>query len=86
MFRSRPENFTFDGLEDGDRKAFRLSRRRMTAIWPNLPGARPMLAVLCGRLLAWVPLFMPLLAPWRARRGSASCCGRPRTTADGCGP
>ncbi len=27
MFRSRPENFAFDGLEDGDRKVFRLSRR-----------------------------------------------------------
>jgi hypothetical protein len=29
----------------------------MTAIWPNLPNTKPMLAVLCGRLLAWVPLF-----------------------------
>jgi hypothetical protein len=55
MFRSRPENFTFDGLEDGDRNAFRLSRRRMTTIWPDLPSARPMLAVLCGHLLVWVP-------------------------------
>ena len=81
-----PENFTFDGLEDGDRKAFRSSRHRMTAIWLNLPSANPMLAVLFGRLLAWVLLFMPLPAPWLARRGSASCCERPRTTTDGCGP
>jgi hypothetical protein len=57
MFRFRPENFAFDGLEDSDRKAFRLSRRRMTAIWPNLPNARPVLAALCGRLPAWVPLL-----------------------------
>src|SRR5713226_4813277 len=52
MFCSRPENFAFDGLEGGDRKVFRLSRRRMTAILPNLPHARPVLAALCGRLLA----------------------------------
>ena len=51
MFRSRPENFSaFDGLEDGDRKVFRLSRRRMTAIWPNLPNARLVLVA-----LLWAP-------------------------------
>ena len=70
MFRSRPENFAFDGLTNSDRKVF------------NCAG--PLMG-LCGRLLAWALLFMPL-APWRARRRSASCYERPRTTADGCGP
>ena len=27
----------------------------MTAVWPNLADATPLLAAFCGRLLAWSP-------------------------------
>jgi hypothetical protein len=54
MFRSCAENFVFDGLEDGDRGAFRLNRHRMTAKHPD---GKPVLAAwwaACCRGFPWL--------------------------------
>jgi len=52
MFRSRPKNFAFYRLEDGDRKVFLIERAPIDRDLAT-PNAKPMLAAFCGRLLAW---------------------------------
>jgi hypothetical protein len=80
----------FNGPEDIGRESLAESPPVWRVNWPTSANcgnqAIPMPAAFLGRPLTRMVLFMLRPAPWRARRRSASCCERPRTTADGCGP